>query len=128
MNMSRAERNQRIDRTLAELGAMRGVTSAAIVDGDGFVTHIRRAFELDTDALGAAVQLMFSAAARSAEQVRHQETRLLLSENKDGILLLAPLTRGFVLVLVADGSAMLGTLRYEVRETVPVLNELFGGT
>lgn len=126
--MSRAERNQRIDRTLAELGAMRGVTSAAIVDGDGFVTHIRRAFELDTDALGAAVQLMFSAAARSAEQVRHQETRLLLSENKDGILLLAPLTRGFVLVLVADGSAMLGTLRYEVRETVPVLNELFGGT
>ena len=127
MTISRAERNQRIDRTLAELAAMRGVTTAAIVDGDGFVTHVRRAFELDTDALGAAVQLMFSAAARSAEQVRHQETRLLLSENKDGILLLAPLTRGFVLVLVADGSAMLGTLRFEVRETVPVLNELFGG-
>lgn len=126
MSLSRAERNQRIDRTLAELAALRGVTTAAIVDGDGFVTHVRRSFELDTDALGAAVQLMFSAAARSAEQVRHHETRLVLSENKDGILMLAPLSRGFVLVLVADGTAMLGTLRFEVRETIPALNELFG--
>ncbi len=126
MSLSRAERNQRIDRTLADLAALRGVTTAAIVDADGFVTHVRRAFDLDTDALGAAVQLMFTSATRSAEQVRHHETKLVLSENKDGILLLAPLIRGFVLVLVADGSAMLGTLRFEVKETVPALNELFG--
>jgi predicted regulator of Ras-like GTPase activity (Roadblock/LC7/MglB family) len=125
MSLSRAERNQKIDRTLADLAALRGVTTAALVDGDGFVTHIRKAFDIDTDALGAAVQLVFTAATRSAEQVRQENTKLVLAENKDGIVLLAPLTRGFVLVLVADGSAMLGTLRFEVKETVPSLNELF---
>jgi len=125
MSLSRAERNQKIDRTLADLAALRGVTTAALVDGDGFVTHIRKAFDIDTDALGAAVQLVFTAAMRSAEQVRQENTKLVLAENKDGIVLLAPLTRGFVLVLVADGSAMLGTLRFEVKETVPSLNELF---
>lgn len=125
MALPRAERNQRIDRMLADLAALRGVTTAALVDGDGFVTHIRRDFEVDTDALGAAVQLMYSAAQRAAEQVAQQETRLLLSENKDGIVLLAPLARGLVLVLVADESAMLGTVRFEMKETVPELNELF---
>ncbi len=127
MALPRAERNQRIERNLADLTALRGVTTAAIVDGDGFVTHIRRDFEVDTDALGAAVQIMFSSAQRAAEQVGQESSRLVVSENKDGLILLAPLTRGFVLVLVADASAMLGTVRFEMKETVPELNELFGG-
>ncbi len=41
-HMSRAERNKAIEAELVELVALRGVTTAAVVDGDGFVTHIRR--------------------------------------------------------------------------------------
>ncbi len=127
MALSRAERNQHIERTLADLASLRGVTTAAIVDGDGFVTHIRRDFEVDADALGAAVQIMHTAARRAAEQAQQDSTRLVLSENKEGMIIMAPLARDFVLVIVGDSSAMLGTIRFEVRETVPELNALFGG-
>lgn len=126
MATSRVERNQRIDHTLAELASLRGVTTAALVDADGFVTHVRKDFEIDTDALGAAVQIMITSAHRAAEQVAHNDTKLILSENKDGVMILGPLVRGFVLALVADGSAMLGTMRFEIKETMPEFNELLG--
>lgn len=126
MALNRVERNQRIEHNLAELASLRGVTTAAIVDADGFVTHIRRDFEIDTDALGAAVQIMYTSAQRAADQVTQTETKLVLSENKDGIMILGPLVRGFVLVLVADSSVMLGTMRFELKETLPDLNELLG--
>ncbi len=126
MALNRVERNQRIEQNLAELASLRGVTTAAIVDADGFVTHIRRDFEIDTDALGAAVQIMYTSAQRAAEQVTQTETKLVLSENKDGIMILGPLVRGFVLVLVADSSVMLGTMRFELKETLPDLNALLG--
>jgi hypothetical protein len=48
--LSKADRNERIDKALHGLVSQRGVTTAAIVDADGFVTHIRRDFEVDTDA------------------------------------------------------------------------------
>jgi predicted regulator of Ras-like GTPase activity (Roadblock/LC7/MglB family) len=122
MALSKAERNQQIDRSLAELASLRGVTTAAIVDSDGFVTHIRRDFEIDADALGASVQIMFNAAHGAAAQLGQSDTKVILAENKDGLVLLAPLARDFVLTLVADGSAMLGTLRFELKESVVELN------
>lgn len=125
MSLSKAERNQRIDALLASLVSLRGVTTAAIVDSDGFVTHIRRDFEMDADALGAATQVMFSAAAQASKQVSQGNTKLVLTENKDGLILLAPLSRNFVLVLVADSSAMLGAVRFELKETSPELDALF---
>lgn len=126
--LSKSERNQRVEGLLASLVALRGVTTAAIIDSDGFVTHLRRDFEVDTDALGAAVQIVFTAATRAAEQVAQGHTKLILAENKDGIVVLAPLVKGFVLVIVADTSAMLGAVRYEIKESVPELDALFGAT
>lgn len=125
--ISKAERNQRIDGLLASLTSLRGVTTAAIIDADGFVTHLRRDFEVDSDALGAATQIVYTAATRAAEQVRQGATKLILAENREGLVLLAPLAKGFVLVIVADTTAMLGAVRYEIKETVPELDALFGG-
>src|SRR5690349_11855917 len=100
------ERSTLIERILQNLTSLRGVTAAAIVDNDGFVTHVRRDFDIDTDALGAATQIVYAAARRAAEHVSQGASKIVLSENNDGILLLAPLSKGFVLALVADGSAM----------------------
>jgi predicted regulator of Ras-like GTPase activity (Roadblock/LC7/MglB family) len=127
MALSKAERNQRVDAVLAGLLSLRGVTTAGIIDSDGFVTHIRRAFEVDSDALGAAGQVVFGAARQAAEQVKQGNTKLILCENKDGLIMLAPLVRGFVLVLVADSSAMLGAVRYEMKEAIPDLDASFQG-
>ena len=125
MAMSRAERSAHIDKLLAGLTSLRGVTAAAVVDGDGFVTHIRRDFEINTDAMGAAVQIALGSARRAAAHVDQGETNILLIENKDGLVLLAPLASGFVLSLMADGEAMLGAVRFEMKETIPDLNQAF---
>jgi len=125
MALTTQERTQRVEKILAGVTGLRGVTAAAIIDGDGLVTHCRRDFEIDTDALGAAVQITFGSARRASDHVAQGATNLVLVENKDGLVMLAPLQKGFVLALVGDHSAMLGAVRFEVKQTVPELNQLF---
>src|SRR5579884_3669339 len=125
MALNPQERTQKVEKILGSVTALRGVTAAAIIDADGFVTHVRRDFEINTDALGAAVQIAFGSARRASEHVSQGTTHLVLVENKDGLVMLAPLTKGFILALVGDGSAMLGAVRFEVKQTVPELNQLF---
>src|SRR6476469_6508539 len=119
------DRSVKVERILATITALRGVTAAAIIDADGLVTHVRRDFEINTDALGAAVQIAFGSARRASEHVSQGSTHLVLVENKDGLVMLAPLAKGFVLALVGDQSAMLGAVRFEVKQTVPELNQIF---
>jgi predicted regulator of Ras-like GTPase activity (Roadblock/LC7/MglB family) len=120
-----ADRSSQVDKVLGSVTNLRGVTAAAIIDADGFVTHVRRDFEINTDAVGAAVQIAFGAARRASEHVQQGQTLLVLVENKDGLVMLAPLTKGFVLAVVGDGSAMLGAVRFEIKQTIPELNQLF---
>ena len=93
MALSLAERSSMVDKVLASVTNLRGITAAAIIDSDGFVTHVRRDFEINTDALGAAVQIAFGSARRASEHVSQGATQLVLVENKDGLVMLAPLTR-----------------------------------
>lgn len=115
-----------VDRALLGLTGLRGVTAAAVIDGDGFVTHIRRDFDVDSDALGAAMQIVYGAAQRAAENVGQGAARLVLTETAEGFVLGLPLTAGFMLAVIADLSALLGSVRFEAKQTVPSLNQLFG--
>ncbi len=121
----RGARSAEVEALLVGLTALRGVTAAAIVDADGLVTHIRRDFDINTDALGAAVQIVFGATDRAAKHVNQGNSALIISENRDGLVVLSPLSKGFILALVADSNALLGAIRFEVKETVPSLNQLF---
>jgi predicted regulator of Ras-like GTPase activity (Roadblock/LC7/MglB family) len=125
MALTAIDRSQKVDKILGTVTALRGVTAAAIIDSDGLVTHVRRDFEINTDALGAAVQIAFGSARRASEHVSQGSTHMVLVENKDGLVMLAPLARGFILALVGDQSAMLGAVRFEVKQTVPELNQIF---
>lgn len=117
----RSTQSQQIDAVLASLMAIRGVVAAAVVDSDGFVTHLRRNFDINNDALGAAVQVTLGAAAQAAHHVTQGNTDMVLLENKDGLVLLAPLAKGFSITVVADRSVMLGSLRFEVKQAIPLL-------
>jgi uncharacterized protein len=121
----RPGRQEQIEAILAAIVNIRGVTAAAIVDGDGFVNHARRDFDLNTDALGAAVQVTLGTAARAAEHVSQGSSELVLLENKDGLVLLAPLAKRFSLAVIAERDVMLGAMRYEVKQSIPALAALF---
>lgn len=121
----RATRNEEVDAYLRSFTRLRGVTAAAIVDKDGLVTHVRREFDMDTDALGASVQILFGVSTRAAEQVKQKSVNFVITESTDGYIMLAPLKSGLILALFADQDALLGAIRFEIKETVPALNQLF---
>ncbi len=123
--IDKGDRDAYIDSLLGGLTSLRGVTAAAIVDADGFPIRLRHDFDIDEDALGVVVQIVLGSARQAAEKVKQGDTDLVLSENHDGLVLLAPLTKGLVLVVMTDKSAMLGAVRFELKETVPQVNALF---
>lgn len=123
----RSVQSAEIDSILRHMTTLRGVTAAAIVDADGLVTHIRRDFNIDTDALGASVQIVFGAASKAAKHVDQNNSTVVICENQNGYILLAPLHADFIIAVIADRDALLGTIRFELKETVPELNEIFAG-
>ncbi|MCQ8182421.1 roadblock/LC7 domain-containing protein [Methylomonas sp. SURF-1] len=121
----RKSQNNEIDAILRNLMSIQGVSAAAIVDSDGFVTHIHRDFEINTDAIGASVQVVFGAAAKAAQHVGHHSTNMVICENSEGYILSTPIEAGFMLALVTQREALLGRVRFELKETIPVLKRLF---
>lgn len=122
---TRSSQSGEIDSILRHLMSIQGVSAAAIVDNDGFVTHIQRDYEINTDAIGASVQVVFGAAARAASHVGHHSTHLVICENHEGYILSTPIDAGFMLALVTKRDALLGRVRFELKETIPVLKKLF---
>ncbi|PPD33577.1 MAG: hypothetical protein CTY19_07465 [Methylomonas sp.] len=122
---TRKSNSGEIDSILRNLMSTQGVTAAAIVDSDGFVTHIQRDSEINTDAIGASVQVVFGAAARSAQHVGHHSTNMVICENTEGYILSTPIEAGFILAVVTQRDALLGRVRFELKETIPVLKKLF---
>ncbi len=114
-----------IDSILRNLMSVQGVSAAAVVDSDGFVTHIHRDHEVNTDAIGASVQVVFGAASRAATHVGHHLTNMVICENAEGYILSTPIEAGFILAVVTKRDALLGRVRFELKETIPVLKKLF---
>jgi predicted regulator of Ras-like GTPase activity (Roadblock/LC7/MglB family) len=122
---TRKSQSSEIDSILRNLMSIQGVSAAAIIDNDGFVTHIHRDSEVNTDAIGASVQVVFGAATRSAAHVGHHGTNMVICENTEGYILSTPIDAGFILALVTQRDALLGRVRFELKETIPVLKRLF---
>jgi len=114
-----------IDLILRNLMSIQGVSAAAIVDNDGLVTHIHRNLAINTDAIGASVQIVFGAASKSAKHVGHNVTNVVICENAEGYILTAPIESGFMLALVTERDTLLGRARFELKETLPMLKKLF---
>ena len=114
-----------IDFILHNFMGIQGVSAAAIVDIDGLVTHIHRHSEINTDAIGASVQVVFGAANRAAQHVGHHVTEMVICENAEGYILTMPIESGFMLALMTEREALLGRVRFELKETIPVLKKLF---
>lgn len=122
---SRKKNVDEVDTILRDLMNLQGVTAVAIVDKDGLVTHIRRNFDINTDALGVSVQIVFGAATKAASHVNHHSANIVICENSEGYVLLAPISSGFMLSLITEEDALLGRVRFELKETVPTLKKLF---
>lgn len=111
--LPRPDRSAAIDRALNDILSRRGVTAVAVVDGDGFVTHVRP--DLDAEALGAAAQVAFHAATETARRAHQSRARRLVAENDEGVVVLTRLAGEFVLLVAADRTASLDALRADAE-------------
>ena len=121
---SSVDRTRQLDTVLSSLTSMGGVTAAGVIDNDGFMVHIRRDAEIDTNALGAGVHVVFGAATKAALQSDLGTSSLVLVETQRGLIMLLPLEGDYVLAVLADQTAMLGAVRFEAKMCVPELNKL----
>ncbi len=120
-----SDRRTHFDKVLGQLVSIRGVTSALLVDPDGLVVHMRKDFDLDADAVAPSVQIMLGAATTMGERTSHGNTNLVLAEATSGMSVVAPLSNDFTLAVITDNDAMLGAVRFEVKEAVGALNKAF---
>lgn len=74
--------------------------------------------------LGVSVQIVIGAASRAAEHVDQDPVHFAISEISDGYILLALLKSGMMMALFIDIDTLLGSVRFEIMESVPSLNQL----
>ncbi len=102
-------------------------SAAALVDGHGRVIQIRGQAEIDADVLGAAARSIRRSAAMVARQANQVATKLIMVENEEGIVVLVPLPRDYILAILADSAGMLGMLRFETKKMAPELRGVIEG-
>jgi predicted regulator of Ras-like GTPase activity (Roadblock/LC7/MglB family) len=112
-----------LDRRLQPLIDLRGVRMVSVVDGDGLLIR-QHTPGPDAEAVAGHVPVVVGATRGMVRDAALEPPSVIVSESGNGVVLVAPLVMDFSLLVVADGHAVLGSIRYVLRETVPDVNSL----
>lgn len=108
-----------LKRILTDFSRIEGVRGAIVVSMDGFpIEAVVPGGGIDLEALAAMVITIFGAAKRIGDEFNLGENELLMSEYAGGTLLIQKL-RDALFVVVADKTAILGRIRYEMKRQRP---------
>ena len=100
-----------------------GVRAVAVVGRDGFVIENVSTDKLDTDALGAVVASAIGASEMIGKDFNLGKLDQYLLEFSNGKAIVA--TAGeYILVLITEASAVIGSVRYAVKKGIDGLVEL----
>jgi len=106
-------------RILVDFSRIEGVRGAIVVSMDGFpIEAIVPGGGIDLEALAAMVVTIYGAAKRFGDEFNLGDTEILTSEYAGGTLLIQKL-REAVFAVVADKTAILGRIRYEMKRQKP---------
>jgi predicted regulator of Ras-like GTPase activity (Roadblock/LC7/MglB family) len=105
---------------LADLTKVEGINSAVVVGRDGFVIESSDAKNVvDVEAIGAVISTGTGASEMMGKELAIGELQQSMVEFKNGIVLTSLLGREAVLAVLADLSANLGNIRYQVKKRAP---------
>ncbi|AEM39296.1 Roadblock/LC7 family protein [Pyrolobus fumarii 1A] len=106
-------------RVLSDFARIEGVRGIAVVSKDGFVIDaVVPVGGLDLEALAAMVMTVYGASERLGEELRLGKNELITGEYENGIMLVYDIGDAVVAV-VAEKSAILGRIRYELKRQAP---------
>lgn len=109
---------------------IKGVRSAAIVDGDGLVLEGVSSEGTDLSFVGSAIASALASAKALAGMMGEGSLTQTMIEYENGPVLMTPLDsdgKEFVTVLTLEGPAALGRVRFQLRKLLPELSEAVAG-
>ncbi len=93
-----------------------GVSAAVVVGRDGFVIESAASGKMDIDALGAMASTGIGTSEAMGRELGKGELNQMLVELNKGPIIISPLSADELIAIVADSTANLGRIRYEVKK------------
>jgi hypothetical protein len=101
---------------LEEFLRVEGVSAAVVVGRDGFVIESAVSGKVDIEALGAMASTGLGTSEAMGNTLGKGELSQMLVELEKGPIILAPLSADELIALVADTTANIGRIRYELKK------------
>lgn len=101
---------------LGEFLNVEGVSAAVVVGRDGFVIESATSGKMDIDALGAMASTGIGTSEAMGKELGKGELTQMLVELDKGPIIVSPLSKDELIAIVADTTANLGRIRYEVKK------------
>lgn len=101
---------------LEEFLHIEGVSAAVVAGRDGFVIESALSGRVDLDALGAMASTGLGISETMGNALNRGELNQMLVEHDQGPILIAPLSEDEIIAIVAEKSANIGRVRYELKK------------
>ena len=101
---------------LEEFLRVEGISAAVVVGRDGFVIESAVSGKIDIEALGAMASTGLGTSEAMGSTLEKGELSQMIVELEKGPILLSPLSPDELIAIVADTSANIGRIRYELKK------------
>ena len=101
---------------LEEFLKLEGVSAAVVVGRDGFVIESAVSGKVDIEALGAMASTGLGTSEAMGNTLGKGELSQMLVELEKGPIILSPLSTDELIAIVADTTANIGRIRYELKK------------
>ncbi len=103
-----------LKKILNEMTRVEGVKAVLVVSKEGFTIDFSAVEEVDPESIAAMIVTLYGAATRFGEEFKLGNLEILTSEYENAVVLIAEVGDALV-VMLADKSAILGRIRYELK-------------
>lgn len=111
-----ADRSGDLRELLAELSKLQGVSAACVAGYDGFLIDSIFNAKVEAELVGAIASAGFGASESIGRELGRGALELTMLEFEQGVVVIAPVGKNFLLVILADKDANLGMLRVKIRK------------
>ncbi len=109
---------------LSDLAKVEGITTSVVVSRDGFVIEgASTNGSMDTEAIGAVISSGIGSSEVMGRELNVGEMSQMMTEYKNGIIVVSFLGEDALLATVADLNANLGNVRYQVKKRAPAIEQ-----
>jgi len=105
-----------LKQLLGEFLKLEGVSAAVVVGRDGFVIESAVSGKIDIDALGAMASTGMGTSEAMGNELGKGTLDQMLVELEKGPIILSPLSPNELIAIVADSTANVGRIRYELKK------------